>query len=336
MYISGRLLFSILVVILVAASSLFVVFTWKLRNAAENAFSSKLQADLLEVEFATISRKPIRIVLVGDIMLSREVGKIMEEKGDYTFPFVNVSKVLSSADIAFGNLEGPISSRGTDVGSKYSFRADPRVVEGLAFAGFDVLSVANNHIFDWGADALTDTVSLLGEEGISAVGAGTDYEDANRPVIKRVGGTSIGFLAYTNLYPSSLEAGSENPGVSDIDNAEGAVRNIGTDIVVVSLHWGDEYESSSSETQRELARRLIDAGADVVVGHHPHVIQEIEKYRNGWIAYSLGNFVFDQTFSEETKRGAAMRVRIEGKKVVDVGLIGVDISKTFQPTFVSL
>ena len=294
------------------------------------------------------------LLFVGDIMLSRSVGAVMRRKEDYSYPFRRIAEVLGSADITFGNLEGPISSRGEDQGSIYSFRADPRVVQGLEFAGFDVLSLANNHIMDWGAEALEDTIRFLREKGIMSVGAGMDERQANEgqalgihrnsveissPAAagsrNSIGTVRVAFLAYTNLYPEGLVAGEGRQGVSDsrLENIVARVRdarNIG-DIVVVSYHWGEEYKTESNESQKVLARAFIDAGADLVIGHHPHVAQEIEKYKNGWIAYSLGNFVFDQDFSEETMKGLMLRVFARDGKISRVEKVPILLTDTFQP-----
>ena len=146
---------------------------------------------------------------------------------------------------------------------------------------------------------------------------------------------SVAFLAYTNLYPEGLVAGEGRPGVSDA-RLENVLERIAeargrADVVVVSYHWGDEYQTTSNSSQQKIARSLIDAGTDLVIGHHSHVVQEVEKYKDGWIAYSLGNFVFDQDFSEETMRGLMLRAFVRGRKISRVEQVPIRISKTFQP-----
>lgn len=272
---------------------------------------------------------------------------MMQKENDYAYPFRRIKDATGSADITFGNLEGPISARGENQGSIYSFRADPRALEGLKSAGFDVLSLANNHIMDWGPEALEDTVRLLKEKEIASVGAGKNYDEANKSAIIEIqGGPSrsfgttlaslrVAFLAYTNLYPEGLVASEDRPGVSDA-RLENILARIGearkeADFVVISFHWGDEYQTTSNVAQRETAHALVDAGADLVIGHHPHVAQEVEKYKDGWIAYSLGNFVFDQDFSEETMQGLMLRVFVENGKVSRVEEVPIRILETFQP-----
>lgn len=277
----------------------------------------------------------INFVFVGDIMLSRGIDFKMRKAGDYTFPFLNIASTTRGADIAFGNLEGPISIRGKNQGSIYSFRANPNSVEGLLFAGFDVVSLANNHMWDWGADALTDTLDILKQNNILTIGAGKNETEANSPVFIMKGNQRVVFFAYTNLYPQSLYATGENPGISAFDE-EQIIRGIKEDttpedIVIVSLHWGDEYKTESNDFQKGLGRTLIDAGVDMVIGHHPHVVEEVEQYKGGWIVYSLGNFVFDQNFSEETSRGLLLEVTTKSGGVEKFEQKEVKMNKDFQP-----
>src|SRR3989344_4823240 len=276
----------------------------------------KFYSELLE-RIDLEREREYRIIFVGDIMLSREVGRQIKINSDPRFPFLKIADFLNSGDLVFGNLEGPISERGKNQGSIYSFRADPQTVHGLKFAGFDGLFLANNHIFDWGEIALIDTIDTLKNNGIQTVGAGKEYKSANEPVIFEIGNSTIGFLAYTNLYPEGLKATVESAGVSffNLGFIEDQIAELErrVDLVVISLHWGEEYENKSNDNQKRIAKELIDSGADVVVGHHPHVIQEVENYNNGWIAYSLGNFVFDQSFSEETMGGMALEVFVKNK-----------------------
>ena len=323
--------------------------SWEIFSARQAALDSQINAAFLknklllapyDLSFSSPA-SDLSLLFVGDIMLSRAVGNSMENKNDYVFPFRLSADFLKNADITFGNLEGPISSRGKNQGSEYSFRANPQVVEGLVFAGFDALSLANNHMWDWRGDALVDTISILKENKISPVGAGEDFNNANRLWTHEVGGTKIGFLAYTNLYPKNLEATQTSPGISSFDmpNILKLIEKIQerreVHILVVSLHWGTEYETQAQEWQKDMARKLIDAGVDIVVGHHPHVVQEVEEYNGGVIFYSLGNFVFDQTFSKETMEGLAGEVLVSKGSIESVATHNVLINKTFQPTIES-
>ncbi len=283
------------------------------------------------------------LVFVGDVMVGRGVASQIEKHKDFNFPFLKVAGFLQGADLVFGNLEGPISNRGTKQGSEYSFRFDPQVSQALQTAGFDVLSLANNHILDYGPEALVDTVDYLRKMRIESVGAGVDYSEANEAKILQVGGMKVAFLAYTNLYPKSLSATPDGAGISDSDpeSVKEAVKSAKekADFVVVSWHWGDEYKIRANELQRKMAREMIEAGADIVVGHHPHVPEEIEQYKQGWIFYSLGNFVFDQAFSPETMSGLLVKVGIireGGGRSIKVEPVKFRINGIFQPYFPNL
>jgi len=281
----------------------------------------------------------IRMLFVGDVMLDRGVAfMIGKQNADFRFPFLKTAGMLEEADITIGNLEGPISNRGEKKGSIYSFRMSPDVIRGLVFAGFDVMSIANNHIWDYGREGLEDTITFLNEAGIQPVGAGKNEGEANDVVIMRRGNTTFGFLSFTTLYPEGLEASGEMPGISSANLSEiqrivkdAALR---ADILTVLMHWGVEYETKARAAERELGRALIHSGADLVIGGHPHVVQETETYGEGWIAFSLGNFVFDQNFSGETMRGAALEVIAKNGKIETVHMIPVAINTFFQPEFV--
>ena len=165
---------------------------------------------------APVEKEEITIILVGDIMLNRGVEDMINEHGseDFKFPFLRTVDYLNKADIVFGNLESVISDKGSKIGSTYSFRADPKAIEGLTSASFDVISVANNHIFDYGRAAMEDSFSRLKEAGIAYVGGGFNEEEAYTPVIKEINGTKIAFLAYTNLGSPNWIAKEENSGIA--------------------------------------------------------------------------------------------------------------------------
>lgn len=285
--------------------------------------------------------KTYTLLFAGDIMLDRSVKNRIVEAQDPLFPFVRIADVTRAADIAFANLEGPVSQRGTNQGSQYSFRFEPvGTMNALAFAGFDVVSIANNHIWDWGKDALVDTITHLDDAGIGHVGAGRNADEAGRPFVAQLDDTKVALFGYTDLYPKNLEAGTDSPGIgsfavsSTIERARNMKESGGADIVIVSLHWGVEYATSSNEYQQGIARALIDGGVDLVIGHHPHVVQEVEAYKDGWIVYSLGNFVFDQFFSEETMSGLMVEARIQNKKIEGIKEIPIRLTPTFQPYIV--
>lgn len=287
----------------------------------------------------------INFLAVGDIMLDRGVRYKVKNFGDndYTFPFQKIKPALESADILFGNLESLISDKGRKVGSACcSFRADPKAIDGLMFAGFDVLTVANNHDIDYTSVALLDSLERLQKTNIEYVGAGKNEEEAFGLKIKELKETKIGFLGYSIFAVPGWRAGENSPGIALItEKDKEKVKNDiklakeKVDILVVSPHFGIEYATKQNKEQEKYYKEWIDSGADIIIGHHPHVIQPIEKYNNGWIAYSLGNFVFDQDFSENTMKGIILKIAIENKKIQDVTSEQFKMNKNYQPEIIS-
>lgn len=279
-----------------------------------------------------------KLAFVGDIMLDRGVkNKILSNGGgDYDFPFQFVRERLSAYDILVGNLEGPISDKGKDQGSLYSFRMDPLSARALASAGFDIMSLANNHFADWGAEAMADSFDWLNMANVGYVGAAMDDQSAYTSKIKILGnGTKIAFLSFSDIDGSynkntgPVIASAENEKIKQSINIANGV----ADITIVSFHFGDEYNLNPNEVQKRLAHMAIDEGADLVVGHHPHVVQPIEQYDGGYIVYSLGNFVFDQKFSDDTMKGALLEVVIGARSILGVNLLGVHLNDDLQPIF---
>jgi len=277
---------------------------------------------------------PKTLFFVGDMMLSRWVGAKATKQGDWVWPFLPIKDFLAGADLTVGNLEGVISDKGHNVGSAYSFRAAPQMIQGLQAAGFDLVTLANNHVGDWTRVAFEDCLNRLIQVGIGFFGTGWNFSEAHQATIAQVGDVKIGFLAYTNIAPAPMYATDKQSGVAKMDLAQ-LVKDVVTakqqaDIVVVQMHVGVEYAAHPNKTQQDFAHTAIDAGADLVVGHHPHVIQDLEQYQNKYIAYSLGNFIFDQDFSQETSHGWMLKVLVKDKKIVEVTPIDVYISKDFQ------
>jgi len=277
------------------------------------------------------------LMFVGDIMLDRGVKNMVykQGEGDYKFPFLKIQPYLQEADILFGNLESMISDKGRHMGGKYSFRAEPQAMEGLSYAGFDVVSVANNHVFDYGREAMEDTFLRLEEAGISYTGGGFTEKEAYSPVIKEAGESKIAFLAYTNLAAPYWTAQEERSGIAWLEKermqADVKKASKEADLIVVSFHYGYEYHLKPNAFQVEVSRAAIEAGAHLVVGHHPHVVQPVEEYQGGYIAYSLGNFIFDQAFSEETMKGLILKVKVKEGEIEEVISIETKINQYFQP-----
>jgi len=279
----------------------------------------------------------ITLIAVGDIMLSRTVDQKMKEYQDYKYPFLKTAGLIQKADIAFGNLECPITlGRIIDI-FEMVFRANPETVEGLKCAGFDILSLANNHSFNFGVQGLKDTFRYLNEAGIIYIGAGQDKQEAHRPKILGVKGIKIAFLAYTDsiFTPISYQAGENQAGVAFMEVSEMekdiALAKSQADLVIVSMHSGTEYASQPDDKQVCFAHSAIDAGADLIIGHHPHVIQKIEEYKGKYIFYSLGNFVFDQMWSEETREGLIAKIVLDKEKIKEISFTPVLIENYAQP-----
>lgn len=303
-------------------------------------FQSQFSA--LKIIPLTIKRKTakkeneISLIFVGDIMLSRKVGDRIAAAKDVNFPFQYVKDFLSGADVTFANLENPISNQGADEGHLYSFRARPETKIGLAAAGIDVVSLANNHSFDWGSQALLDTINQLNSVGIAAVGAGADIAKAYQPIIFDLGGTKIAYFAFTDIEPKSAAASKFKPGVAWVETEKilDSIKKarVLADFIVVSLHTGIEYQGQHSKNQEQIADQLLSSGVDLIIGHHPHVRQDYQIQGRQFVFYSLGNFIFDQSWSDETSLGYAVEAVIEKKEIARVSVIEVQIDKSsFQP-----
>lgn len=298
-------------------------------------FTAAIKPIVYEFGGNDTSSSPIKLLFVGDIMLSRAVSDQINERQDNSYPFDYVKDFLKKADLTFGNLEGPISDQGHDLGHLYSFRAEPKTLDGLVTAGFDILSLANNHSYDWGDKALMDTIDRLRAKNIAPLGAGKNFQEAYRPVMISIKGQKIAFFAATDIPPKNAEAGEFKAGIawmkSEIFEREINQIKSQVDFIIVSMHSGTEYQKYSNSTQKNFARTMIEAGANLIIGHHPHVVQESEKYRNGYIFYSLGNFVFDQNWSSETVIGQVVEIKLNrGLKEINVYQSQIS-SQTFQP-----
>ncbi len=240
-------------------------------------------------------------------MLARDLVTLMDRYGAM-YPFERVAPILADADITVANLEGTFTEGGTPADKKYVFRTPPRDAAGLALAGIDVVSLANNHALDFGPEGLRDTIAALDAVGIAHSGAGENDMAARRPAILPVRGLRVAFLSYAATADASAAA-ADADGVAwgtvdtiseDVKRARGQA-----DVVVVSLHAGNEYADEPSDTQRLLAQAAIEAGATLVLGHHPHVLQRWEFRGPSFVAYSLGNFVFDLDGDDLAQLGPA-------------------------------
>lgn len=264
--------------------------------------------------------REINLVFFGDIMLDRGVRSSVEKnfKGDFSALFGPTKEIIQNADIAFLNLEGPISDGGRKVGSIYSFRFNPIVATVLKDIGFDIVSFANNHVGDYSSIAFKDTLTHLENAQILQTGAGINYEDAKTPREIIVENTKFCFLGFSDVGPDWIKATETTAGIllATDPEFENIIKSgkIGCDILITSFHWGEEYQYFNAR-QEKLAKSAIDAGSDIVIGHHPHVIQDIEIYNGKIIVYSLGNFIFDQYFSPETLEGMSVEINVKNKNI---------------------
>jgi poly-gamma-glutamate capsule biosynthesis protein CapA/YwtB (metallophosphatase superfamily) len=242
--------------------------------------------------------RPLRLAAVGDINLD----------GAPADAWRSVGRALNKADLSFGNLESTVSTRGTPYEKEYNFRAKPAALAGLAkHSGLDVLNLANNHTGDYGPNALMDTIRSVRKDGIKPVGAGANLRRALQPQIVHRLGLRVAFVGFSQIAPIEFSAGTDRPGTawanpSEIVAAVRAARRK-ADIVVATFHWGIERQTLETEAQRQLADVAVRAGAQVVVGAHPHTLQPVRRQGGAIVAYSLGNFVFDAQSPETTTTG---------------------------------
>lgn len=297
----------------------------------------------------TPAAKSIKIVAVGDILLGRGVAsRLQKDNKDYVYPFVKVADILKQGDVVFANLEEPITSRthsltGIKQGGKYVLKNEVDSIKGLEYAGFNLFSLANNHILDYYEEGLYDTQAILKEHGMAYSGAGKNIDEAKKPAIIEKNGIKVGLLSYTDMAevtykgnpPLMFIAGENKAGVAkrptkfdesmkiEIEELRKEV-----DILMVSLHWGFEESFEIWDSQVEFAHNLMDNGVDVILGHHAHQFQGIEIYKGKPIFYSLGNFIFDQN-DPENQEAFIMNMEFVDNKLVSLEGIPVrTIDKT--------
>ena len=305
----------------------------------------------------------IKIILTGDINMGNQVGQLVEsqEAGDYRFLFQQIGDYLRDADLTIGNLESIISDQGisTKKSLGIALRANPDAVHGLTFAGFDIMTVANNHLGDYDFEGMTDSFARLRNAGIDYVGGGLNFDEAHSPVIKTINGTKIAVLAYSNvpMYMDTTGAYSptpkwiargDRPGLAWAHDSRfemyGDLAQMNedilyakslSDIVIVTVHFGWEYNDEPDEEQKEFARSAIDAGASLVIGHHPHVQQPVEMYKGKCIAYSLGNFLFDisEQMATGTTKGMVIEAIIENRQIVEIHQTFTRTNEQYQVEF---
>jgi poly-gamma-glutamate capsule biosynthesis protein CapA/YwtB (metallophosphatase superfamily) len=269
----------------------------------------------LEADVRARHEPDLSLLVVGDIMLDGRARAVVAERGaDY--PFAAVLPLLRRAPIVLGNLEGPFARVARPERRNHSYRVHPRLAHALQRAGITIVTLANNHLLDCGRAGVVETLEALDQAGVAAVGAGVDERAAHSPVIRVAGGVRVGVLGY--YWNRRCAARGSLPG-SAMDPPQALAADIGAlrpqvDRVIVTFHWGVPYERQPSSSDQAKARLAVDYGADVVIGHHPHIVQPAELYRGRPIFYSVGNFAFGTGNSRA--EGLAVGVRFEAQQTI--------------------
>lgn len=272
----------------------------------------------------------VTILFTGDIMLDRYVETLMNKNGG-DFPFTHMSEIINTVELALGayemdlivgNLEGPITdSTYQNDGKAMIFNFKPSVVELLKKAGFTTFSMANNHTLDMGKDGVKKTHDYLAEAGIEAFGHPDTPNGEYSFITYDFAGTTIGFLGLND----AVIRLNTDAALAEIQSLDPLV-----DFLIIGVHWGWEYEPNARESVVNKAHAFVESGADFIWGHHPHVVQNHEIYKDVHIYYSLGNFVFDQYFSEEVREGLVLGLKIENGELTVVEQM-VDLVNGAEP-----
>jgi poly-gamma-glutamate synthesis protein (capsule biosynthesis protein) len=272
-----------------------------------------------------------RLIFTGDVMLSRGVRREILAARDIALPFRKMASMLAASDIAFVNLESPFSDQGPYREGGLVFHAAPAMIAGLKLAGIAVVSTANNHSRDCASHGVEFTMAWLRAHGIEPVGSGESDTAAHKGIVLVRHGVRFGFLGYTydqnngNWKDTDPRIALADPKIVCRDVSEIRKR---ADVVIVSMHHGVEYTLKPTAAQVAFAHAAIDAGATLVIGHHPHVVQPSERYRDGLIFYSLGNFIFDQYQRVETQHGEVVQISFVGRNILATHVMPVKITPT--------
>jgi poly-gamma-glutamate capsule biosynthesis protein CapA/YwtB (metallophosphatase superfamily) len=281
--------------------------------------------------------QPVSMTWAGDIIFGRLVHVKMVSYGDWAAPFRTIHPEISWADVTISNLECAISDSFETPTSPttFDFKTDTPAVAGLELAQIDVLSLANNHSYNFGATGMRDTIEVLDRAGILHFGIGENIHESRRATIIERGGTTYAFLGYNGISDAWDGAGHSSPGTNPMLDwlvVEDINREVERGHVVIPFfHWGTEYVYDPTEQQRYFAHVAIQSGAAMVMGSHPHWVQAVETYQGKPIVYSLGNFVFDQEWSLETKQGMIAHVWMKGDKPLSIDLVPILIEDYHKP-----
>jgi len=302
-----------------------LLFSGCTRNiSSESAVIHNVSKTSEKKETAQAVQKQIKILFVGDMMFDRYIREAVKKYGhdNYSYIFQPIKEKLSGYDLVVGNLEGPITEKkSVSVGFREGesrhmvFTFDPAVARTLAENNIKLVNLGNNHILNQGEKGVEQTKKYLSEAGVEY------FEGSGHLETKFPSGNLVSFVGY-----NYSESDSEEKTIENIKSAKEQ-----SDIVIICPHWGMEYKTGDpGSTIRALARRFIDAGADAVIGTHPHVIQASEDYKDKKIYYSLGNFVFDQYFQEETMEGLGVELTINPDGAIEYGELKFEMTKRGQ------
>ena len=274
---------------------------------------------------ASTAAPRVTLSAVGDIRLNGPVGDIIRRSG-MKAPSIGVKDLLE-ADIVFGNLETSVTDRGEKTPKTWNFRAPSKNLKALQEAGFTLLNIANNHVWDYGEQGFTDTLAALKKYDFPYIGGGKNLEDVDTPRVIEAGGLRVGFLGFTSTFPKEAWAKKKKPGVnySDFERFPGAIAAAKRrcDVLVVSFHGGTEIAEYPNQIQKDFAHLAVSAGADLVLGHHPHVLQPVEVYKDKPILYSLGNFFFVSP-STATRTTVIVKAELTPQGVTRLDFVPVD------------
>jgi poly-gamma-glutamate synthesis protein (capsule biosynthesis protein) len=264
---------------------------------------------------------------VGDTIFSGRVKDQLVARG-YDYPYKELLADLQG-DLTIANLESPVTTKGVAQIPAYAYQSTPDALPAFQKAGFDLVTLANEHVMDYGAEGLLDSFTNLNLNGVAHVGAGQNAKDAYAPTILTRNGVKVAFLGVSAIIPrdssraldATNAAPNGTPGIADLADITRVTTAIQdakkqADLVVVLPHWGIEHDVKVTAEQTALAHQMIDAGADLIVGNHPHVMQALEKYKGKWIAYSLGNFLYTTNATDqESWRSSILKVTCKKKGV---------------------
>lgn len=289
---------------------------------------------LLPFSLGRAAEGDIRLVFGGDVTLAAWYPETVPDVRDHKWPFARLQGLFRSADLVMVNCETAITRLEKREAKQFNFKMNPDLVQVFPKGGISLVTLANNHVYDYGAEGLRDTLAYLDSAGVEHVGAGMTLAEARRPVIRDIKGRKFAFLGYGNYSPATEKSsGTAYRYPEHVAEDIRLAKRAGADIVIVNFHWGLERATEPTDRDRALAHLAIDSGADVIVGHHPHVLQSIEIYRGKVIAYSLGNFVFGGN-RRAGKDSALLEILVAPSGDIDHRLvpIRIDTAETrYQP-----